>query len=105
MAREREQVRREHGGADVGVEARGALPDAAREAEDALEERDGALNPGAKGAELPIDPTALDHVEHGEAPLLGEADVAHFQRLGRGEIVGGGKPTVEARLARRGGAT
>lgn len=82
MARQREQIGREHRGPHIRVEGGGALPDAAREAEDALEERDGTLNAGAKVAELPIDPTALHHVEHGESPFLGEADVAPRERVG-----------------------
>ena len=71
MPCEGEEVGGEHGGADVGMEGEGAFPDAAGEAEDALEERDTALDAGAEVAEFAIDPAALDHVEHGEAALLG----------------------------------
>ena len=100
MSREDEQVGCEHSHSHVGDEAHRAFPCAAIQPEGTLEERDHALDTGAKGAELSVDPAAFYHVEHGQPASLGEADVTHPERFGLSEVVLRGEAAIEARLAR-----
>src|SRR5665213_1981514 len=82
-AREQEEIGREDRGAHVRVKAGRALPHAARKAEDALQERDAGLDPGAEATQLVIDPLAPRHLADEKAALLGEADISDAKRFHR----------------------
>ena len=80
-AREHEQIRGEDRGPHIGMKARRTFPHAPREAEDAFQERNPRLDPGAEAAEFVIHPLAPHHVEHGDAAPLREAHIGDSQAL------------------------
>ena len=101
IAGEEEQIRREDGRAHVGVKRRGAFPHASRETEDAFQERDAALDPGAEAAQLVVHPVAPHHGEDGERALLRKADVLDPERFAVHQVVVRGEAAVKTDLARR----
>ena len=101
VAGEQQQIRGEDRGAHVGVKRRGAFPHASRETEDAFQERDAALDPGAEAAQLVVHPVAPHHGEDGERALLRKADVLDPERFAVHQVVVRGEAAVKTDLARR----
>src|SRR3972149_9496529 len=94
---QQEEVCRDDRGTDIAGEGLLALPGAAGEAEDALEEGDHAFDAGAEVAELAVDPGARCHVIDAEATLLGEDDIVEAPYLGCLEVVLAGECGVGGR--------
>src|ERR1043166_643347 len=101
VAREQQEVGGNHRRADVRVKPGCPFPHAAREPEDALQERDPALNPGPEAPQLVVHPLAPHHIAEGEAPLLGETDIDHAELFRVGEILLRREGAVKTGLLRR----
>src|SRR5665213_2838464 len=82
------------------MKARRAFPDATREAEDALQERDPGFDARAEPPKFVVDPLAPHHVENGEAALFRETHVLDSEGLAVRQVVRRCEGAVKARLAR-----
>jgi hypothetical protein len=93
-----QEVRSHDRGTHVTRKASRASPGAAFQTEATLQERDPAFDGGTEVPEPPVDPLALGHVEHFQAPLLRETHVPDPRGLGVPQIGLGGVAAIEGRL-------